>query len=116
MKQRVEYQKMMLYHQLMHSDDKRVVKQVVQDQKVRKQEKCWYEDVRQIAERLQMNIQEVMMRKKSEWKNIIKTRLQKEIEEISYQKRQEMTKLRHSKGIMKGKNILNKVVPRKHRS
>ena len=98
MKQRVEYQKMMLYHQLMHSDDKRVAKQVVQDQELRQQGKCWYDDVRKIAERLQMNVQEVMMTKKSEWKNMTKTRLQKEIEEISYQKRQEMTKLRHVQG------------------
>ena len=97
MREVVEYQKMMLYHQLMHSDNKRVAKQVIQDQKVRKQENCWYEDVRQIAERLQINIEEVTTRKKSEWKSLTKKRLQKEIEEKLCQKRREMTKLRHLK-------------------
>ena len=32
MKQRVEYQKTMRYHQVMHFDDKQVAKQVVEDQ------------------------------------------------------------------------------------
>ena len=73
MRQNIEYHKVMLYHQLMHSEDKRIAKWVIKDQQVRGQEKCWYQDVKEIADRMEINIDEIGRISKSQRKKIVKT-------------------------------------------
>ena len=56
-KQEIHYKKLMLVHEIMNSEDERIIKKIIKEQKKREY-KGWYEEIRQIAEEYNVDIRE----------------------------------------------------------
>ena len=90
------YKKLMLYHNLINSDDERIAKKVIQQQEKLKHDKCWFGNVKEEAEEIGIELKEEKVKgvTKSSWKKEVKTRI-RTIFEDKLKKRKEMsTKLR----------------------
>ena len=51
------YKKLMLYHNLMNSDEERMAKKLVEVQKESKIEQCWYAEMRKEAEEIGIDVE-----------------------------------------------------------
>ena len=89
----IKYKKLMLLHNLLHSDDERVAKQVIIDQRDTMQSQCWYSEVRDTIEDLELrkNPEETI---KPEWKKITKEAITKKVINEATGKKMNMKKLR----------------------
>ena len=79
MKARLEYRKLMLYHNIMNSDERRVSKQLLEVQENEIRETTWLAEVRKVIERLgiTLNVKETL---KSTWKREMKRKINEEME------------------------------------
>lgn len=71
MRARMEYKKLMLYHNIRRSDEKRVIKAVLERQKEEDRETTWYSGVQTIIERYGVKL-DVNKVSKSQWKKHVK--------------------------------------------
>ena len=75
MESRVHYRKLMLYHRLIHSDEKRTIKIIIGFQKeYERREGTWYSDVMRICSIYDITC-DVYKSRKSEWKREVKTKI-----------------------------------------
>lgn len=90
------YRKVMLYHNILHSDEKRTIKKVVLSQEKNDETGTFWEDVRNIIEEL--GIQgDMKMLKKSELKKSVKVRVEKAMIEEMEKASKTKTKMRFIK-------------------
>ena len=77
MEARLDYKKLMLYHNIIHSDDKRVIKKIIEAQAKRNREGTWYNSVQKIITKyeIELSVKESI---KSKWKRKLKTRFEEE--------------------------------------
>ncbi len=92
-KWRTLYKKAMLLHNLLTSDNDRVAKHVISDQKVAEQPNCFYSEVNDLL--MLLNIQKDPSKmKKNEWKKLMKDNITKKVKQEAKNKQQTLTKLR----------------------
>ena len=74
MESRVHYRKLMLYHNIMHSYDRRTIKNMIVFQKEFERSGTWYSDVQQIIKKYEItaDVNNVL---KSSWKREVKLRI-----------------------------------------
>ena len=72
----------MLYHNLIHSSDERIAKQIVDQQQKYKIAKCFYEEIETTAEEFGFDMKQIEIEKikKSLWKAKIKLEMQRKLE------------------------------------
>ena len=95
---RIEYKKIMLYHNIITSEDKRLVKEIIEDQLKKPYKGCWGESLKNICEKYDIDIERIALYTKQSIKKEIKGKINKEIEERIEEKKLEMTKLRFTDG------------------
>ena len=66
--QKIQYAKMMLYHDRKNSDDNKKIKQVIEQQEQNQYKNTFYQKVQKIAKDLQIDISDVTSTSKSQWK------------------------------------------------
>ncbi len=93
MQARIEYKKLMLYHNIKHSEEDRVIKQIVRVQEEEERPGTWNEEVKLIIKKygIEKDVEKVM---KSEWKNEAKKKIGKNVEEEIRKCCKEMSKTR----------------------
>ena len=69
------YRKMMLYHNIIHSDEDRLCRKIVKDQEKSIEEDTFYHETKQYFNKIGMDIKVVDDMLKSQLKNTIKERL-----------------------------------------
>ena len=69
----IQYKKLLLLHQIMNSDDNRLIKKVLQDQK-KNEYNNWYNFTKEIANKYKINIAETNLQQtsKNAWKEKMK--------------------------------------------
>ena len=92
------YKRLMFFHHLMHSDERRVARRIVRNQMNKEGEggTNWYSSVKEWLDKLELEneVEELMEITKSSWKKVVKEKLGQVVEEEIMQKCEEMTKLR----------------------
>ena len=94
----VIYKRLMLFHHLIHSDEKRITRKMIINQMEKKEEnytwyagvRCWLEEIR-----VRNDINEIKKMTKSEWKKKVKRGIEQKIDEEVKKKMSEMKKLRY---------------------
>ena len=66
--QKIQYAKMMLYHNRKNSDDNKKIKQVIEQQEQNQYKNTFYQKIQKIAKDLQIDINDVTSTSKSQWK------------------------------------------------
>ena len=96
MKNRIEYKKLLLIHQIITSDDNRLIRKIIEDQD-NSYYHNWYTSVKRIAEKyiLNVNMNELQNHSKNDWKVKVKVAMEVKIKEEIKEKRKNMTKLRN---------------------
>ena len=93
MEARVAYRKLMLLHNLKHSDDERVTKQIVRVQEEEEREGTWISGVQRLIKKYEIK-KDVMKVLKSEWKKEVKENIHKKVEEEIRSQCKSMSKTR----------------------
>ena len=80
MRARLAYKKLMLYHNIQRSNDKRIIKRIVKIQKEEKRETTWYSGIQQEIKRydIQLEVDDVL---KSQWKKHVKEKITQKMEQ-----------------------------------
>ena len=89
---RVDYSKLMLYHNIKNSDDQRIIKQIVQIQEEEVRETTWISDIRRILKKYEVENDVSCL--KSSWKKDVKERIHKRVEKDVQEKCGGMKKTR----------------------
>ena len=86
----------MLYHNIMNSDDRRVVKHLIKEQEIPGLKDCWYGNVKDEGECIGILVceGEVVGKPKSKWKRMVKVRIKEAFEREVEEKRKTSKKLR----------------------
>ena len=92
----VHYKRLMLFHNIQNSSDKRIAKQVIEQQKKYKIPNCFYEEIMNSARILEIG-PDVTNMKKSEWKKRVKACTKKKVEREMNARIMNMKKLRFLK-------------------
>ena len=71
----------------------RISKEIIEDQKHRETDQCWYSQVCEEGEEYKLPVQDVGKYTKSEWKKLVKSKIMKNIVNESIIKRRQMKKL-----------------------
>ena len=90
------YQKLMLYHNLINSDDERIAKKVVEAQENSGLDKCWYAEVREEALQIGISLKKELVKGKikSKWKKEVKDKVWAAVEKEMESKKKESKKMR----------------------
>ena len=90
------YQKLMLYHSLINSDEERTAKQIVIQQETLKHQHCWYGNLNLEAECINIILDKnrLLGMKKSTWKKFVKKKIQEAFQKEFEEKKKSMKKLR----------------------
>ena len=102
---RIEYKKIMLFHNIIQDDEKRLIKEIIEDQLRSPYGKCWVLSIKEICEKYELEIEEIRNWEKRKIKKEIKERIRKHIEKTVEEKSKEMKKLRFVNGIQKNDYI-----------
>lgn len=97
----VHYKRLMLYHNIMHSSDDRVAKQILQQQKKYEFKIGFYQEICKSTTffKIDIDVLDTMnSMKKSQWKRMIKRRMDERLNEETEKVTQEMSKLRFLRG------------------
>ena len=94
MKERIAYRKMMLYQNVICSSDNRLSRMIVVEQRRGGMENCWYEEITQEGQRYNIPVNRVDEYSKSEWKKLVKERIEEYYQMEAKQKICTMRKLR----------------------
>ena len=92
--QRIQYSIMMLYHNIMNSDHKRVARKILAEQAKSNHKNTMISKVKQIAQKLGLKIKNVEKMSKSKWKKQAKGKIGKSIEKRTKQEMENKTKAR----------------------
>ena len=92
--QLMEYNRLVLVHQIFNSDDKRVLKHVIIDQYERPYSGCWMETTREICTKYNVEIDRLTLTNKPKFKKIIKSKINQILNTQITQLATEKTKLR----------------------
>ena len=92
--QRKPFSVMMLYHNIMNSDHKRVVKKILAEQAKSNHKNTMISKVKQIAQEIGLKIKNVESMSKSKWKKQQKGKIGKSIEKRTKQEMENKTKAR----------------------
>ena len=92
----LSYRKLMLYHSIMNSDDRRVIKDLLREQEKSQYKACWYGNVREEGERLGVVVSEevVVGILKSQWKKEVKQKIRVAYNRKLKEKKEESKKMR----------------------
>ena len=93
-KERIEYRILMMYQNLMMSDDTRIIKLLVKEQKDNNIERSFYSKTKEIADFLDINLETVKNKSKFVWKKECKGKIIKKIENRLKDQLPNCTKLR----------------------
>ena len=85
MEGRIVYAKLMLYHNIMRSNKKRVLKKLLKEQEKEERETTWLADIKRHIERLEINLK-AEDTLKSTWKREVKKKINEEMEREIRQK------------------------------
>ena len=77
MEERIMYRKMMLYHNIIHSNEDRLCRKIIKDQEEREEEGTFYQETKKFFEEVEIEIKDVELMLKSKLKRIIKEQLNK---------------------------------------
>jgi hypothetical protein len=91
---KIKYWKLMLLHNLLHSDDERLAKHILIAQKLSEQLNCWYSEIETVMEDLEITQHDPAVLKKPEWKKITKDAIQEKVKAEAKDKMKCMKKLR----------------------
>ena len=105
----ITYKKLMFLHNLTHSDDNRVAKQIVVKQHQDKDETSWYGELQEKAKGLDLDIgiKEVQKWPKSTWKKKVKEKIKIRINKDLEQETEKKTKLRFLRGKAHKKEVMD---------
>ena len=95
---RVNYHRMMLLQNMITSDDDRLGKVIMEDQRKNEKEGSCYMETKEICERYGMQIDNVERMNKMQWKKSTKMKIIDNIERKWEERKSEMKKMRHQKG------------------
>ena len=99
MKARLSYKKLMLYHNIINSDDRRVIKKALKRQEIEDRPTTWYSSIQE--EKKQYNIKlDAEKTSKSQWKDHVKKMITAEVEK---------TVRRKCYGMSKGRTVRNDI-------
>ena len=97
MRERVVYKRIMTFQQIMTTQNGRLCKKVIQNQKTMGYKQCWYSEIKDDADKYNVDIDESTNMTKYEWKREVKRKLEETIEKQSIEKEGINTKLRHQR-------------------
>ena len=92
----ITYKRLMVYHNLMNSDDDRVAKQIIKEQEKDGYEECWFGNVKREGKSIGIEVNEeaVLGKQKSVWKKQVKEKIRVAFEAEMAVKKQHGVKLR----------------------
>ena len=93
MEARLHYRKLMLFHNIMNSDDRRVLKKLILVQREENREGTWYYNICKLMEIYDIKL-DVEQSVKSRWKKVVKENIRKKTEENVREECCNMTKTR----------------------
>ena len=90
------YKKLMLFHNLINSDDRRIAKKIVQEQAKSGHEGCWFGNLREESMEIGLDLNEEMVvgKIKSRWKKEVKDKIEADVERIMEMEMSEGRKMR----------------------
>ena len=93
------YKKIMLYHNIINSDDRRVAKQIVKEQEKSGLRDCWFGNVQEEGEKIGIKIHEnvVKGKLKSKWKKEVKRKIRESFRKGVEEKKKTSKKMRFLK-------------------
>ena len=94
MQARIAYKKLMFYHNIINSDDRRIARKIMEAQMNDPRKGTWVYNLRSIAERYSIDITLVRALRKEKWKKMVKEAVRKGTEEELKKKARTMTKMR----------------------
>ena len=94
--QRIQYSTMMIYHNIMNSDHKRIARKILAEQTKNNRKSTIISKVRQIAQEIASKLKNMENISKSKWKKRVKGKIGKPIEERTKQEMTNKTKARIS--------------------
>ena len=71
----------MLYHNIISSDEKRIIKKIILEQKKREYENTWYAEIIRILKKYSIDDKDITSFTKSQWKRMIKKKMDDKIVE-----------------------------------
>ena len=90
----INYQQLMLWQDLVSSDDSRISKKVIMEQKEYNWEIGWYKELKETADKYQVDLVKVETSTKSDWKKEIKHKINEWVRLETTRKSTQMTKLK----------------------
>ena len=72
----------MLYHNIINSSKDRLVKRIIQEQRAQNHSNTFCDKVRTIEEELNIKLEKAVIMKKSDWKRIVKDKIQNQIQRV----------------------------------
>ena len=94
MEERLMYRKIMLLHNIINSNDDRLIKKMIEEQEESQEEGTWYDEAAKYLSTLEMNIDMVRAMTKSVLKKTVKERIIKRMEQITKKTASNSTKMR----------------------
>ena len=93
------YKKLMFYHNIVNSDDNRIVKALVKEQEMSGNRDCWVGNIMEEARSLDIKVSEetVKGKPKSTWKKEVKSKIRVAVEKELEEKKKDYKKLRFLK-------------------
>ena len=92
--QLIHYRQIMLLHNILNSDENRLLRQLIEDQIFETWSGCWYEGIKVTCEKYGIELENIRTWSKYQCKRIVKERIREHILELFQESKQEMTKLR----------------------
>ena len=96
-KERIKYQRLMLYQNMITSEEDRLGRVILKDQELRETELNWLNETTRIAREMKIEIERARDNSKEAWKKHIKVKIKEEIEK-EMRKKEGMRKMRHQVG------------------
>ena len=92
----ITYKRLMLYHNLVNSDDDRIAKHIVKAQEISGYEECWFGNAKREGMEIgiELSENEVKGKSKSVWKKEVKKKIKMAVEKKMEEKRSTSTKMR----------------------
>ena len=79
--QKLQYATLMLYHNIMNSDEDRVARKIIIEQRKKEYKRTYYQKVKNAAKDINIDIDKVEQEKKSKWKKEVKEKIVEKIKE-----------------------------------
>ena len=96
MEERLSYRRIMLYHNIVHSEETRLIKKMIEQQEREEEDFSWYVVTKENMKRLEIDITTVKDLSKSQLKNMVKTRITERMKGIAIATKNGSTKMRFS--------------------